>query len=407
MSPELVSETSYNTKSDIWALGRNFHVAEFDKSQASISIKDPSRVDAEDSIGPHRKSTATSEPFLNISLTKPGIELFTSFLSAVFFGAYGHNKSDHMKRPSTTEFLKSPRIRLVIKERSFNADCKRREEELKHRESLLETREAQVALREEEVRQKLKEIAASACMCRAIEDVQLPDDRPLRGIKQSNVAHTDEDHLPGDDASSVTPHLLTKVPELTSKSAPSTVRSSISNVPRIEGAHSNAIVAEVPQKAKPIAHVGPKQHKTVLSGIKAPLATSPSPLRSGIQLRTQQHAAIYGGLVGAIGGSGGGGGGGIDGGGVGGSAGLAVGPRMGENRAPLTVQPPMVFGIKSAAVAYGGYERVAMRAVADSGTVGSGSGRAFRSGMTPSKTAVSVGGDAGSVPASPMQLSSP
>ncbi|KAJ3193878.1 hypothetical protein HDU82_002649 [Entophlyctis luteolus] len=324
-----------------------------------------------------------------------------------------------MKRPSTTEFLKSPRIRLVIKERSFNADCKRREEELKHRESLLETREAQVALREEEVRQKLKEIAASACMCRAIEDVQLPDDRPLRGIKQSDVAHTDEDHLPGfstrksdehsisDDASSVTPHLLTKVPELTSKSAPSTVRSSISNVPRIEGAHSNAIVAEVPQKAKPITQVGLKQHKTVLSGTKAPLATSPSPLRSGIQLRTQQHAAIYGGLVGAIGGSGGGGGGGIDGGGVGGSAGLAVGPRMGENRAPLTVQPPMVFGIKSAAVAYGGYERVAMRAVADSGTVGSGSGRAFRSGMTPSKTAVSVGGDAGSVPASPMQLSSP
>ncbi|KAI8616261.1 kinase-like domain-containing protein, partial [Chytriomyces sp. MP71] len=98
MSPELVSETSYNTKSDIWALGcLIYELCALEppfqsKTQAGLTQK--IRMGKIEPLPPQYSGelTATIKAMLNIN---------------------------HMKRPSTSEFLKLHRVRLCIKERGM------------------------------------------------------------------------------------------------------------------------------------------------------------------------------------------------------------------------------------------------------------------------------------------------
>ncbi|KAJ3267103.1 G2-specific serine/threonine protein kinase [Chytriomyces hyalinus] len=137
MSPELVSETSYNTKSDIWALGcLIYELCALEppfqsKTQAGLTQK--IRSGKVDPLPPQYSNdlAATIKAMLNVN---------------------------HMKRPSTTEFLKVYRIRMCIKERNMLAEMKKRDEEIKRREAALDAREAQLVAREEEMRRFMKEV---------------------------------------------------------------------------------------------------------------------------------------------------------------------------------------------------------------------------------------------------------
>ncbi|KAJ3238510.1 Serine/threonine-protein kinase Nek2 [Chytriomyces hyalinus] len=137
MSPELVSETSYNTKSDIWALGcLIYELCALEppfQSKTQVGLTQKIRSGKIDPLPPQYSNdlTATIKAMLNVN---------------------------HMKRPSTTEFLKVYRIRMCIKERNMLAEMKKRDEEIKRREVALDAREAQLVAREEEMRRFMKEV---------------------------------------------------------------------------------------------------------------------------------------------------------------------------------------------------------------------------------------------------------
>ncbi|KAJ3416636.1 G2-specific serine/threonine protein kinase [Chytridiales sp. JEL 0842] len=136
MSPELVNETSYNTKSDVWALGCLIYEL--------CTLEPPFQANTQ----------ANLSAKIRIGKINPLPSQYSAELNAVVKAMLNVN---HMKRPSTTEILKLNRVRLYIKEREltqFHAELKKREEELKKKEALLRSREAAVAAREEEVKKR-------------------------------------------------------------------------------------------------------------------------------------------------------------------------------------------------------------------------------------------------------------
>ncbi|KAI9345000.1 kinase-like domain-containing protein [Obelidium mucronatum] len=98
MSPELVSETSYNTKSDIWALGCLIY---------ELCALEP----------PFQAKTQSG---LTQKIQQGRIDALPSqYSSELMVAIKAMLNVNYMKRPSTTEFLKHPRIRLCIKERNL------------------------------------------------------------------------------------------------------------------------------------------------------------------------------------------------------------------------------------------------------------------------------------------------
>ncbi|ORY39597.1 kinase-like protein [Rhizoclosmatium globosum] len=98
MSPELVSETSYNTKSDIWALGCLIYEL--------CALEPPFQA----------KTQAGLTQKIQQGRIDPLPSQYSSELMATIKAMLNVN---YMKRPSTTEFLKLHRIRMCIKERAL------------------------------------------------------------------------------------------------------------------------------------------------------------------------------------------------------------------------------------------------------------------------------------------------
>ncbi|KAL1918629.1 uncharacterized protein VTP21DRAFT_2651 [Calcarisporiella thermophila] len=143
MSPELMSESTYNTKSDIWALGCLLF--------EMCSLEPPFKA----------KTHAQLAARIKQGIIPPLPAQYSQEVGRVIKSMLQLNPA---KRPSTGDFFKLDRMRLCHKEReiyAYHQELKRREEELKKREVAFEAREkeilereAAVAKKEEELRQK-------------------------------------------------------------------------------------------------------------------------------------------------------------------------------------------------------------------------------------------------------------
>ncbi|KAJ3078821.1 G2-specific serine/threonine protein kinase, partial [Rhizoclosmatium hyalinum] len=350
MSPELVSETSYNTKSDIWALGCLIYEL--------CALEPPFQA----------KTQAGLTQKIQQGRIDPLPSQYSSELMATIKAMLNVN---YMKRPSTTEFLKLHRIRMCIKERALLADIKKREDDVKRREAAVEVREAQVLAREEEVRRMVKELEM---------------ERNRLGVSLSSVSsmgpglvNTNAEDVLSLSGLSIGSNRPVMTPEIVNDNNPFTVNSD--NQTRMLGPSKSldVLIPAQQQQPTPISSSAPVSGRSsassdtstgkpfakaynpsILSNKPAftslPRATttasstatsSPSPFRRGIQLRTQQNAAVYGG----------------------GNNHLKQPTHLvnNENRAPH-------HGLGN-----GGFEKAAMRAIG---------GNVFRSGMTPRKEGV-------------------
>ncbi|KAJ3028239.1 UNVERIFIED_CONTAM: G2-specific serine/threonine protein kinase [Siphonaria sp. JEL0065] len=331
---------------------------------------------------------------------------------------------NHMKRPSTTEFLKHPRIRMCVKERNLLADIKKREEEIKKRESAVEVREAGVSIREEEVKRLFRELeveksklsmsvgsssstlvggrgsdAGSVGACGEVGG----GGRSVSAMA-SVVPEADSERNPFavDDQKWVAPVLsvaLEAKPIMTS--APPSARSSMTGSSTIETVKESAAVLQNTQQPMSLPTTTATQNSHVIQSIKPVFtslprpsaSSSPSPFRRGIQLRAQQqqqssglfiqqqqhshHATFHPHQHGNA---------------------LPISHPQNENRG-MASQAATTATTQPTPHLFGGYERFAMRAIGNGGNV-------FRTGVTPKKEGVTGLGVVSS-PASPMQLSSP
>ncbi|KAJ3042042.1 G2-specific serine/threonine protein kinase [Rhizophlyctis rosea] len=127
MSPELINETSYNAKSDIWALGCLIYEL--------CTLEPPFNA----------KTQAELAAKIQQGKVPPLPPIYSSELNRTIRAMLNVN---YMKRPSAGDFLKMDRIRLYKRERELNnyhTDMKRREEDLARREMELAAREAALA----------------------------------------------------------------------------------------------------------------------------------------------------------------------------------------------------------------------------------------------------------------------
>ncbi|TPX37085.1 hypothetical protein SmJEL517_g01093 [Synchytrium microbalum] len=140
MSPELVTETSYNMKSDIWALGcLCYELAALEppfqaKTQAGLALK----------IKQGRIPPLPSQ-------YSPDLNRCIQAMLQV----------NHLKRPTAADLLRVDRIKVVLRERELNQlsiELKKREDEIKKRESAIETREATLNGIEEALRRRETEL---------------------------------------------------------------------------------------------------------------------------------------------------------------------------------------------------------------------------------------------------------
>ncbi|KAJ3040960.1 hypothetical protein HK097_002415, partial [Rhizophlyctis rosea] len=139
MSPELVKETSYNAKSDIWALG--------------CLIYELCTLDPPFSAKTHAELTNKIQQ----GKVAPLPPMYSSDLNRVVRAMLRTNQAD---RPSAGDFLKLDRIKLVISEREFThaAEMKKREAELAQREMDVAAREVALLEREKEIMRKADDL---------------------------------------------------------------------------------------------------------------------------------------------------------------------------------------------------------------------------------------------------------
>ncbi|KAL1924584.1 uncharacterized protein VTP21DRAFT_4238 [Calcarisporiella thermophila] len=162
MSPELINESSYNTKSDIWALGcLLFEMCALDppfkaKSQAQLAAR----------------IKQASIPLLPPQYSQELGRVIKSMLQL-----------NPAKRPATSDFFKLDRVRICVREREvaiYHQELKRREEEVKKREEDMRAREEQVRTREANLRKKEEEVAE-----REARVLELEQRRVLKGRSRS------------------------------------------------------------------------------------------------------------------------------------------------------------------------------------------------------------------------------
>ncbi|KAJ3074066.1 G2-specific serine/threonine protein kinase [Podochytrium sp. JEL0797] len=385
MSPELVSETSYNTKSDIWALGCLIYEL--------CSLEPPFQ----------SKTQAGLTQKIQQGRIDPLPPQYSSELMSTIKAMLSVN---HMKRPSTTEFLKLNRIRMCIKERTLLADIKKREDEVKRREAAVESREVDVKAREDEVMRLWKQleeeksrVAVPVAGNMGSHNVsgRLFGGAPAGvGIKKSaELSRHNSMPIPSmDDNPFAVDDKKTTLPP--SSSAPVSARSSTTTL--VDSTSARDISARPIQPSSTSnTNANLFTNKTAYTSLPRATASSvssPSPFRRGIQLRTQPTAPAYGKL----------------------HQPLHPQQQHQQQRQPQDLDhlqhsrhnlaqaasgltnenraPSAKFG--SAPGGHGaGYEKVALRAIGSTGA-------AFRSGMTPRKET-----SAASEIGSPMQLSTP
>ncbi|KAI8849375.1 kinase-like domain-containing protein [Chytridium lagenaria] len=132
MSPELVNESCYNTKSDIWALGCLIYEL--------CALEPPFQ--------------AKTQAALSTKIRQGRINQLPAEYSAEL-NYMVRQMLTQLKRPGTVEILRGSRVQFLIKERKLKEHeeiLKRKEEELKRREAGLDAREAALAEREEALR---------------------------------------------------------------------------------------------------------------------------------------------------------------------------------------------------------------------------------------------------------------
>ncbi|KAJ3097232.1 G2-specific serine/threonine protein kinase [Physocladia obscura] len=323
------------------------------------------------------------------------------------------------------------------------ADIKKREEEVKRRESIVEAREAAVALKEEEVAKKIKAFETADSGNKTVGGMvgsrdSLTDFDGGVSERTEHVRSTSVTFI-ADERQSDAEHRPTSLLSLESsaitavQSAPASLRSTISAIGEnsvftapstITASTTSTLAVESQQDSRPYKFHQPLKkatstqfqpalrHNGIFKSLVPPQtnrlqhpASSPSPFRPGIQLRTQQNTAVYSGGVG---------GGGIKNNvnGVNNGQGgngfcvanfdnyasvVAAGGGGGSQpqSQPQSVGGTIFGGIGGGGNGAGGYERVAMRAVGG-----------FKSGITPKKD-VNGGGVFSADFGSPMQLSTP
>ncbi|KAJ3339171.1 G2-specific serine/threonine protein kinase [Gonapodya sp. JEL0774] len=142
MSPELVNESEYNTKSDIWSLG--CLVYEMCALEPPFQAKSQAGLAAKIKLG--------KTPEIPKGYSNDLRNVIKSMLQV-----------NHAKRPTAAELLKHDRIQICLAHRDLGhaqAVVKRREEELLSKETELKAREREIATRERDLVAKERELAA-------------------------------------------------------------------------------------------------------------------------------------------------------------------------------------------------------------------------------------------------------
>eukprot|EP00842_Homolaphlyctis_polyrhiza_P007023 jgi/Hompol1/90/HPOL_005220-RA len=140
MSPELVQESRYNAKSDIWALGCLIFEL--------CALEPPFQANTQQALTAKIKAGKTA------ALPSQYGQELRRVIQAML-------TVDHEKRPSTQDMLAIDRIKLSIREQHVAnslAEIKRREEELNQRQADLDERERWIANRERELESLLAAI---------------------------------------------------------------------------------------------------------------------------------------------------------------------------------------------------------------------------------------------------------
>ncbi|TPX43422.1 hypothetical protein SeMB42_g04366 [Synchytrium endobioticum] len=141
MSPELMNESSYNTKSDVWALGcLCYELAALEppfqaKTQAGLALK------------------------IKQGRIPPLPPQYSPDLNRCIQAMLHVN---HLKRPSAADLLRVDRIKVVLRERELNQlsnELRRREENVKKREIAVEARESAIRAMETELTRRETEVA--------------------------------------------------------------------------------------------------------------------------------------------------------------------------------------------------------------------------------------------------------
>ncbi|KAI9343471.1 kinase-like domain-containing protein [Zopfochytrium polystomum] len=133
MSPELVNETQYNSKSDIWALGCVIYEL--------CSLEPPFQ----------SKTQAGLEQKIKQGKFEPLPGMYSADLNGVIRAMLNVN---YMKRPSAAEILKIPRIRACLKDADLAqriAELSLKEDELRRKETALQAKEAHLLRWEQEL----------------------------------------------------------------------------------------------------------------------------------------------------------------------------------------------------------------------------------------------------------------
>ncbi|KAJ3134379.1 G2-specific serine/threonine protein kinase [Irineochytrium annulatum] len=154
MSPEIVNESAYNTKSDVWALGcLIYELCTLEppfqaKTQAALSAK----------IRQGRFQQLPSQ--------------YSDDLNYVIRAMLTINQA---KRPSANDVLKCSRVRLCLKERELSAmkaDLHAKLDDVRKREQELDAREAALVAREEALRRRSSGAHETSTFTSKLHDVE-------------------------------------------------------------------------------------------------------------------------------------------------------------------------------------------------------------------------------------------
>ncbi|KAJ3108535.1 G2-specific serine/threonine protein kinase [Phlyctochytrium planicorne] len=132
MSPELVNESCYNTKSDVWALGCLIYEL--------CALEPPFQAKTQTGL-----SAKIKQGRINQLPSAYSMELNNTIRAML--------NINHAKRPGTADVLKLNRIRQI--------ELRKKEEELKRREAALDAREASLAAREEALKRLSSSVGES------------------------------------------------------------------------------------------------------------------------------------------------------------------------------------------------------------------------------------------------------